>query len=170
MGENLPLNFANEVVPIFTKLSCNSGGCHGKLAGQNGFRLSLLGFDPAADYDALVKEGRGRRVFPAAPTQSLLLRKGSGQAPHGGGKLFRAGDDNYQLLADWIHQGMPYGSPGDPEVVAISVTPAERVLERGAIQRLRVTARYSDGHNEDVTRHVQFQSNNETIAVVDNSA
>ena len=81
-----PLNFANRIEPILTKLSCNSGGCHGKIQGQNGFRLSLLGFDPELDYTTIVKEARGRRVFPAAPEQSLLLLKASGQVPHGGGR------------------------------------------------------------------------------------
>src|SRR6202041_2045882 len=69
----VPVHFANQVVPIFTKLGCNSGGCHGKASGQNGFRLSLLGFEPSVDYETLVREGRGRRLFPAVPEQSLLL-------------------------------------------------------------------------------------------------
>src|SRR5262249_2277776 len=73
--EELPINFANEIVPIFSKLGCNAGGCHGKASGQNGFKLSLAGFDPPTDYVALVKEGRGRRVFPGAPESSLLLLK-----------------------------------------------------------------------------------------------
>jgi len=76
--DNLPINFTNQVVPIFTKLGCNSGGCHGKASGQNGFKLSLLGFEPEVDYAALVKEARGRRLFPAAPDQSLLLLKPTG--------------------------------------------------------------------------------------------
>ena len=74
-GNEAPINFANQVVPIFTKLSCNSGGCHGKASGQNGFRLSLLGFEPNEDYEHLVKEARGRRVFPAAPEQSFAAAK-----------------------------------------------------------------------------------------------
>src|SRR5438876_7672136 len=75
---NLPINFTNQIVPIFTKLGCNAGGCHGKASGQNGFKLSLLGFEPEVDYNALVKEARGRRVFPAAPEHSLLLLKPTG--------------------------------------------------------------------------------------------
>ena len=86
MDAPLAINFANHVVPVFTKLGCNSGGCHGKIAGQNGFRLSLLGFEPEFDYTTLMKEARGRRVFPAAPEQSLLLTKATGVAAHGGGK------------------------------------------------------------------------------------
>ncbi len=81
-----PLNFTNDIVPIFTKASCNSGGCHGKASGQNGFKLSLLGFEPAEDYEHIVKEARGRRVFPAAPEQSMLLQKAVNFTPHGGGK------------------------------------------------------------------------------------
>src|SRR5207244_905499 len=79
VGVNLPINFTNQIVPIFTKLGCNSGGCHGKASGQNGFKISLLGFEPEVDYNALVKEARGRRLFPAAPDFSLLLLKASGQ-------------------------------------------------------------------------------------------
>ena len=86
----MPVNFANQVVPIFTKLGCNSGGCHGKASGQNGFKLSLLGFEPQEDYEHLVKEGRGRRLFPAAPERSLLLLKATGAVPHGGGTRLEA--------------------------------------------------------------------------------
>src|SRR5258708_38979431 len=75
-------NFENDIVPILSKFGCNSSGCHGKAEGQNGFKLSVFGFDPPADYTALLKEGRGRRVFPAAPEHSLLLRKMSGQMAH----------------------------------------------------------------------------------------
>ena len=82
-----PIHFANQVVPVFTKNGCNGGGCHGKAAGQNGFRLSLLGFEPAEDYEHLVKEARGRRLFPASPKRSLLLTKGTAQLRHGGGEI-----------------------------------------------------------------------------------
>jgi methionine-rich copper-binding protein CopC len=108
---NLPINFANQIVPIFTKLGCNGGGCHGKASGQNGFKISLLGFEPEVDFTALVKEARGRRVFPAAPDYSLLLRKATGQLPHGGGKRMEAGSDEYKLIRRWIAAGMPMASP-----------------------------------------------------------
>src|SRR5262245_40445866 len=80
--EQLPINFTNEVVPLFTKLGCNTGGCHGKSDGQNGFKLSLLGFYPSEDYEFLVVEDRGRRIFPADPEYSLLLLKPSNRLPH----------------------------------------------------------------------------------------
>jgi len=104
-----PIHFANQIVPIFTKNGCNGGGCHGKASGQNGFRLSLLGFEPAEDYDHLVKEARGRRLFPAAPERSLLLTKGAAQLPHGGGKRLDPDSDDYRMLVRWIAQGMPVG-------------------------------------------------------------
>jgi hypothetical protein len=164
--EDLPINFANQVVPIFTKLGCNSGGCHGKASGQNGFRLSLLGFEPELDYMTLVKEARGRRVFPAAPEQSLLLAKASGGVAHGGGKRMEVGSDEYRLIRRWIASGLPTGEKDDPVVKSISVFPAHRTLERGAKQQFAVYAHYSDGTVEDITRRAQYESNDQEIAVV----
>jgi hypothetical protein len=166
-AEELPINFPNQIVPIFTKLGCNSGGCHGKASGQNGFKLGLLGFEPTLDYEALVKEARGRRLFPAAPDRSLLLVKATGQVPHGGGKRMDAGNHEYNLIRRWIITGMPYGKPDDPVVAKITVNPPHRLLPRGGQQQITVTAHYSDGSNEDVTRHAQYESNETDIAVVD---
>src|SRR5947207_9539140 len=84
------VSFELDVVPILTRAGCNAGACHGKARGQNGFQLSLLGFDADFDYAAITQEARGRRVFPAAPEQSLLLRKPTGQTAHGGGKRLEA--------------------------------------------------------------------------------
>jgi len=97
-ADDRSLNFANDIVPIFTKAGCNSGGCHGKASGQNGFKLSLLGFEPAEDYEHIVKEARGRRVFPAAPEQSLVLTKSINSTPHGGGRKLDPKSDDYALL------------------------------------------------------------------------
>jgi len=167
MGENLPLNFANQVVPIFTKLGCNSGGCHGKLAGQNGFRLSLLGFEPDFDYMTLVKEGRGRRLFPANPDASLFLMKATGRAPHGGGKKMEPDSDEYKVVRRWIAAGMPWGGENDPAVTKISVWPEHRVMPRGGKQQFAVYAHYSDGAVEDITRRAQYECNDTEIATVD---
>ena len=169
IAEPLPINFPNQIVPIFTKLGCNSGGCHGKASGQNGFRLSLLGFEPAYDYEALVKEARGRRLFPAAPDASLLLRKAVAAVPHGGGKRMDIDSHEYRLIRRWIAAGMPYGSPDDPTVERITVEPTHRIMRRGAQQQLRVLAHYSDGSVEDVTRQAQYQSNAEEVAQVGES-
>ena len=160
------VNFPNRIVPIFTKLGCNSGGCHGKLSGQNGFKLSLLGFEPGEDYEHLVKEARGRRVFPAAPDRSLLLLKATGVQPHGGGKRLDTDSDDYRVLIRWISQGMPYGKADAPTIATIDVFPSRRVMNRGGDQQLAVTARYTDGSSEDVTRATLYQVNDADMASV----
>jgi hypothetical protein len=163
------IDFERDVVPILTRFGCNSGACHGKARGQNGFQLSLLGFDRDFDYAALTSEGRGRRVFPAAPEFSLLLRKPTGQTPHGGGKRLAVGDAHYEVLRRWIAEGMPRRVEGAPALARISVEPAERIMAAGARQPLTVTAHYADGSTRDVTGLTTFQSNESTIASVTES-
>src|SRR5439155_3789166 len=97
-----PWDFAADVVPIFTRAGCNTGGCHGKADGQNGFHLSLFGYDPEADHRSLTRDAGGRRLSPMDPEDSLLLRKASGRAPHGGGLRLPAGSDDYRALVAWI--------------------------------------------------------------------
>jgi hypothetical protein len=164
---NLPINFTNQIVPIFSKLGCNGGGCHGKASGQNGFKLSLLGSEPDFDFNALVKEARGRRVFPAAPDSSLLLLKASGGLAHGGGKRMEVGSDEYRLIRRWVALGMPFGQPTDPVVTSINVVPDARVMTRNNKQQFAVYAHYSDGSVEDITRRAQYESNDTEIAVVE---
>ncbi len=160
----LPVNFRNQIVPIFTKLGCNGGGCHGKSGGQNGFRLSLLGFYPEDDFEFLRKESRGRRIFPGMPVESLLLKKAVGQSPHGGGKRMEPGSYEYNLMVQWIEQGMPWGTDQDPSVVSIRCEPEARVLTRGGKQQIAVIASYSDGSTEDVTRMALFEPNEAELA------
>src|SRR5215213_3700134 len=148
-----PLHFENDVLPILGRYGCNSSGCHGKAEGQGGFKLSVFASDPEADYSALTKEGRGRRVFPAKPEESLLLRKGTGRTAHGGGTKLPFGGEDYRVLRDWIGAGMPIGSPDAPRVVSLRVEPIERVMGQKADQQLKVFAKYSDGAEKDVTRH-----------------
>ncbi|MBV6501468.1 MAG: hypothetical protein CJBNEKGG_03980 [Prosthecobacter sp.] len=159
-----PLNFANDIVPILTKGGCNGGGCHGKASGQNGFKLSLLGFEPQEDYEHIVKEARGRRIFPAAPEQSLLLTKGTAQLPHGGGKKLDPKSEDYQDLLRWIREGMPYGSDSDPKMVRISVEPGVLTMPLKGSTQLKVTAHYSDGSTRDVTRRALYEANEKAMA------
>jgi hypothetical protein len=167
MGVERPVSFPNQVVPIFSKFGCNSGGCHGKASGQNGFRLSLFGFDPSFDYETLVKEDRGRRLFVAAPDQSLLLRKAVGLVPHGGGKRFDVSSDEYRLIRRWIATGMAPGRPDDKALAGIRVFPEHRIAARRDRQQLAVLATYSDGSVEDITRRAQYESNATEVAAVD---
>jgi hypothetical protein len=160
----LPINFRNQIVPIFTKLGCNGGGCHGKSGGQNGFKLSLLGFVAEDDYEFLRKESRGRRIFPAIPGESLLIKKAIGRSPHGGGKRMDQGSYEYNLMVQWIEQGMPYGADSDPYVVGIKCNPETRVMQRKSQQQISVIATYSDGTTEDVTRMALFEPNEPEMA------
>ncbi len=169
VDQNLPINFANQIVPVLTKLGCNGGGCHGKGSGQNGFKLSLLGFEPDVDYTALVKEARGRRLFPAAPDHSLMLLKASGQIAHGGGKRMEVDSDEYKLIRRWIAAGTPYGKPTDPYVDKIMIYPDHRIMTRQNKQQMAVYAHYTDGAIEDITRRAQYESNDTEIAVVEPS-
>ncbi len=159
-----PLNFANDIVPILTKGGCNSGGCHGKAGGQNGFKLSLLGFEPHEDYEHIVKEARGRRVFPGSPEQSLLLTKGTAQTPHGGGKKLDPASEDYADLVRWIREGMPYGKDSDPKLIRISVEPAKSTMPLKGSQQLKVIAHYSDNSTRDVTKRALYEANEKAMA------
>ncbi len=165
--DNPDVSFPNQVVPIFTKLGCNGGGCHGKAAGQNGFKLSLLGFEPNEDFEHLVKESRGRRLSAAMPDSSLLLTKAINSVPHGGGQRLDLDSQEYRVLRRWISQGMKPGKPDDRRVVGLAVTPELRRMLPKQEQQISVVARYSDGSVEDVTPSVQFESNDTDMADVD---
>lgn len=160
-------DFETDISPLLGRFTCNMSGCHGKAEGQNGFKLSVFGFDPSADFNAMVKESRGRRVFPASPHNSLLLTKASGQAPHGGGTKMPVGSEAYRILESWIAAGTPFGDGTAPRVTGLRVEPSERTLTFRDPQQLRVIAKYSDGRDVDVTRLARFQSNREVVASVD---
>ncbi|MCC6509011.1 MAG: DUF1549 domain-containing protein, partial [Pirellulaceae bacterium] len=155
-----------DVVPILTKLGCNGGGCHGKATGQNGFRLSLFGFEPDFDYEAIVKESRGRRLSLAAPEHSLLLTKGAATVAHGGGRRLDENSDDYRILLKWISQGVRAPQADDPRLVRIELSPPEKILETNAALQLKVMAFFSDGNSRDVTRQSVYQSNEPGIANV----
>ena len=122
-GAERPVTFERDIQPILTRAGCNAGACHGKARGQNGFALSLLGFDAGFDHNAIVKEGRGRRLFPADIDNSLFLLKASGSAPHGGGKKLPVGSAGYELLKRWIAAGTFWVSLGAAKVAVIVTSP-----------------------------------------------
>jgi hypothetical protein len=201
-----PHSFRNEVIPALTRAGCNQGACHGSLQGKGGFRLSLLGFDPDADYQTIAKEGNRRRILLHAPTDSLLLRKATLGIPHAGGQRFKTDSWEYQAIAGWLADGAPGPNADEPEVAELLVGPAQS-LHRLAVRvpqaraagagapsmaapqpeavllpgktgearrvelppgaRLIVTARFTDGHSEDVTRRAQFNSLLDAVAAVD---
>lgn len=158
--------FATEVVPVLTRLGCNQGACHGAAAGKGGFKLSLQGYDPEADYEAITRAAGARRVAPAQPENSLLLRKPTMAVPHRGGQVLTAGSPAYRLLVDWIAGGMPAPEPTEPGLVALEVVPPVRTLSLGGKQRFRVRARFTDGTRRDVSPETLFSGSDGTVANV----
>lgn len=167
MKDGRQVDFGVDVLPLLSKFGCNAGGCHGKASGQNGFKLSLFGFDTAFDYDAIVKQARGRRVFPASPDESLLLRKASGRVPHGGGNRLPAESESYALVRRWIEAGALPPQTDAPRVKSLEVLPSEGLLKPGDTQQLSVIAHYSDGSRRDVTRSARYSSNLDPVAIAD---
>ena len=166
MGNEATISFPDRIVPIFTKLGCNGGGCHGKVAGQNGFKLSLLGFGPKEDHEHLASESRGRRISFANPDGSLLLLKAINASPHGGGQRLEKDSYEYRIMRRWISQGMPYGEQETSELTGIEVIPNHRRMAANSSQQLTVVANYSDGSREDITRAAVFESNDPSMASV----
>lgn len=162
-----PVTFERDVQPILTRSGCNAGACHGKARGQNGFALSLLGFDPTFDYNAITKEARGRRLFPADPANSLLLLKASGSVTHGGGNKLAVGSPAYEVVKKWIASGTPRTPADAPKLTKITVSPTEIVATFKQQTPLVVTAHFSDGTTEDVTKLSAYQSNDSGYAAVD---
>lgn len=165
-----PVHFVNDVMPILTKAGCNAGVCHAKAGnGQNGFQLSLLGFEPADDYANLVKQARGRRISPAAPEQSLLLVKATNEMPHGGGARLELGSPGYLTLLRWIEQGAQWGDPSAAQLVSLQVRPDRGTVAAKGQQPLTAVAIYADGSERDVTPMALFESNDKAMADVTDS-
>jgi Protein of unknown function (DUF1549)/Protein of unknown function (DUF1553) len=160
------VSFRNEVEPVLTKLGCNQGACHGSQHGKGGFRLSLLGFEPEADYTSIVKSAEARRVTPFAPEESLLLLKPTLAVAHGGGKKMEAGSPAYRLLTLWLERGAAGPRDDDPRVIGLKVYPEHRVMKTGEEQHLAVMATLSDGSERDVTADARFDTLNEAVASV----
>jgi hypothetical protein len=160
-------NFAEDIVPLLTRNGCNTGGCHGRADGQNGFHLSLFGYDPKGDHNALTHEGASRRLSLLDPDSSLLLQKATGRTPHGGGQRITANSEAYKTLRSWIAAGAPFKQGAEHgAVVAVRVEPENVLLDEPGPQQLRVLARYADGHERDVTRLASFRSNDDTTASI----
>ena len=161
-------SFRNDVLPVMTKVGCNSGPCHGAAAGKNGFKLSLRGYDPVTDYYTLTHQALGRRTDRVQPARSLILLKPTATIPHGGGRRFGVDSAEFRVMSGWIAQGMPAPSESDAMLKEIQVLPHEASLTPGAQQQLIVMGVYSDGHSADVTHWAKFDSGDEGVATVDN--
>jgi len=158
-----PVSFLNEVMPLLTKAGCSSGGCHSKPEGQNNFKLSVFGYDPQLDYNEIIHDAHGRRVFFAAPEESLLLLKATGSVPHEGGARFSRDSADYRRVLEWIQQGAPFDPPEAPRLKGIQVEPKFPTLAQGASVPLKVLAAFSDGTQRDVTARTLFSSNDKEL-------
>lgn len=163
-AEKPKLSFVKDIVPIFTKSGCANSNCHGSIRGQAGFKLSLFGYEPDLDYEAIVKAQDGRRINRTDPAKSLILMKPTFSTPHGGGERFKVGSLEYEAILDWLKDGATYDSAGSPRLKTIRVIPEEVTLVGlKSKQQLSVSGTYTDGSTEDLTRKVQYSANDESV-------
>jgi len=160
-------SFANDIVPILTRSGCANSNCHGSIRGQAGFKLSLFGYEPELDYDAIVRDANGRRIDRADPARSLILAKPTFAIPHGGGERFKVESLEYNGILEWIKSGAAFDTPGAPRLKALQVTP-EEMLITGINSRagLSVTGAYTDGSKADLTKKVQYTASDESVIEV----
>jgi hypothetical protein len=161
------VSFVKDVVPILTKSGCANSNCHGSVRGQAGFKLSLFGYEPELDYDAITKAGEGRRIDRATPQKSLILLKPTYQLQHGGGERFKIASYEYNTLLDWIRLGAPFDSANSPRIRSLTVTPEQiTMIGVGSVRKLSAIATYTDGSKEDVSRKVQYTPQDESVVEV----
>ena len=160
--------FGEDIVPILTRAGCNTGSCHGRADGQNGFHLSLYGYDAEGDHQAITRDASGRRISRLDPLNSLFLSKASGKVAHAGGPRLIEGTDSYRAVADWLKAGAPYeSSKARGALVSVEVQPSNARLEEPGPQQLRVVAKFADGTERDVTRLAIYKVNDDSALSID---
>ncbi|MGI8603020.1 MAG: DUF1549 domain-containing protein [Verrucomicrobiales bacterium] len=166
--QDRPLSFRLDVMPVFERSGCNTGSCHGAARGQDGFRMSLFGFDPQSDYHRITREMGSRRINLAIPEESLLVEKTTGVVPHTGGKRFEKESALGKTLIEWLQAGAPNDDLSKvAKCTALELFPNQLVLEgEGTTQQLTVLAKYSDGTDRDVTSLATFLTSNATSAAI----
>ncbi|HSH92582.1 MAG TPA: DUF1549 domain-containing protein, partial [Roseimicrobium sp.] len=160
-------SFRNHVQPVLAKFGCSAGACHGAAAGQNGFKLSLRGYDDQGDFLSLTRNTLGRRIVPEDPGRSLLLLKATGTIPHKGGRKFEVDSPEYRVLSEWIASGTPGPKEQDTRITRVEILPAKVILKPGETQQMSVRAWFDDGHSEDVTRWTKYTDSNSSVTTVD---
>jgi hypothetical protein len=162
------VDFERHIMGLFGRMGCNAGSCHGSFQGKGGFRLSLFGYEPDRDYEALTHEVLGRRINAADPDASLLLLKATGQVKHEGGRRFSKDSWAYQIIREWIAQGAPRRK-GSGDIASIAIKPGEyafaKPLQNG---QLAVEATFGDGSKENITAFCDYRTNDDAIVEVDN--
>ena len=160
-----PWDFGHDIMPILSRLGCNTGGCHGRASGQNGFHLSIFGYDADGDFLALARDAGQRRLSKLAPKDSLFLAKATGRIAHGGGLRLKVGSPEYQTLLAWVSDGAPQTQgKAHGALVKVTVEPAAAVLAEPGPRQFRVIAHFADGHDRDVTRMASYKVNDDSAA------
>jgi Protein of unknown function (DUF1553)/Protein of unknown function (DUF1549) len=160
-----PWDFGHDIMPVLSRLGCNTGGCHGRAAGQNGFHLSIFGYDADGDFLALARDAGQRRLSRLAPKDSLFLAKATGRVAHGGGPRLKIGSPEYETLLKWVGDGAPQTSgKGHGALVKVTVDPRSAVMAEPGPLQFRVVAHFADGHERDVTRMASYKVNDDSAA------
>ncbi len=166
---NSVIDFENDLIPVFTKIGCNTGGCHGAAIGRGGFHLSLFGGNALKDFETIVHELGGRRVNLARPDESLLLTKPTGIVSHGGKQVLDENGEGATLLRTWIEQGAQFETKH--ELKSVTITPRVQAFEAvGSAVSLQAMARYADGSERDVTRWTVFEAEDASSVSIDEHA
>ena len=160
------VDYMLQVQPILSKAGCNLGACHATQHGQGGFKLSVFGFEPESDYQAMIRDRDQRRVDLMNPENSLLLQKPSMRIGHGGGLRLRPESLDFQLLVAWLRGGAARPRTDAPVVKQLRVFPTNRLGQPGMTQQLRVEAEYSDGTLRDVTAWARYDSTDDGVLSV----
>ena len=161
------VSYVKDVQPIFNKVGCTSGPCHGGAKGKNGFKMSLRGYDPEFDFRAVMTDLSGRRINRTEPAQSLILLKPTMEIPHGGGVRLEQNSPYYKTILQWLSEGAAYGDPVSSQVTKLDVDPPEFFAQKpGPSQQLKVVAHYADGSSRDVTGLALYNSSIPTTAEI----
>src|SRR5688572_20281724 len=162
-----PVRFVRDIEPLLSKVGCNAGTCHGSAKGKNGIKLSLRGYDPEFDYQALINDLSGRRFNRVNVDESLMLSKPTGEVPHEGRQVIKPKSREYQLIRAWIAEGAAYEEPAAGRANKLDILPSEVEMDLpGRTQQLLVIASYPDGSTRDVTREAVFESSNSDVASI----
>jgi hypothetical protein len=167
MEKPQPVSFNTELIAALNVGGCNQGACHGTPSGKNGFKLSLRGYDPAADHVHLTHDVLSRRSDRQAPEASLMYLKALGRVPHDGGVRYSADMLPARTMYTWLLEGSKNDPPAYATLKKVEVLPGGRVLNQPSRwQQLSVLGHFSDGSVRDVTRLTVFSSSENALASV----
>ena len=162
-------SFRRHVVPLASKLGCSGRECHGSFQGRGDFQLSLFGYDFAKDHKAITADKEHRiRVDLENPEKSLFIQKPTKQIKHKGGEIYEEGSWEHNVMLKWIQEGAKLDVQETGAFDRLEIFPKEFVGKKpGDTIQLKVLAHWKDGTVEDVTGFTRFDTNDESVAVVD---